>query len=245
MSVEVVRLTDRVYLIGGAAYGYSAFGDCNMYLVDCGEALAMIDTGGGGGIPKVIENIKRMKLDPEMLEIAFITHCHYDHIGGNHALREATGCRIAAHELEAGEIESPGELALHARAREKGLDFKPTKVDLILKDGQRVEVGEVEFEVVHTPGHTSGGICLLREEDDARSLFTGDTASAQGRFGWMNGPGCSLPEWKASIKKLIELKPDRLFPGHGVFVLSGALEHLMLLDEKINTPWTTIITEIG
>ena len=42
-----------------------------------------------------------------------------------------------------------------------------------------------------------------------------------------------------------EFRPERMFPGHGVFVLSGALEHLMLLDDKINTPWTTIIAEIG
>lgn len=240
-----MKLTDYVYLIGGSAYGYSAFGDCNLYLVDCGEALVMIDAGGGGGIPKVIENIRQMELDPKKLEIAFITHCHFDHSGGNLALKKSTGCKIAAHEAEAEEIESPGELSLYSRAKERGLEYEPTKVDIILKDGQRLKVGEVEFEVIHTPGHTPGGICLLIEENGVPSLFTGDTASAQGRFGWMNGPGCSLPDWKASIKKLIELRPERMFPGHGVFVLSGALEHLMLLDEKINAPWTTIITEIG
>ncbi len=240
-----MRLTDRVYLIGGGAYGYSAPNDCNIYLVDCGGALAVIDTGGGGGIPRVLENIRHMGFDPETVEMAFITHCHYDHIGGNHDLKEATGCRIAAHEAEAREMETLGELTLYDMARERGLKFEPAKVDITLTDGQHVRVGEVDFEVVHTPGHTPGGVCLLIKEDDVVSLFTGDTASAQGHLGWINGPGCDLPEWKRSIKRLLELKPDRMFPGHGVFVLSGAVDHLKLLDEKMNAPWINIVTSIG
>lgn len=240
-----MKLTDRIYLIGGGAYGYSAPGDCNMYLVDCGGELAIIDTGGGGDIPKVLENIRRMGLDPDTLEVAFITHCHYDHIGGNHDLKQATDCKIAAHEAEVEEIETLGELSLYTMARESGLEFEPTKVDIALKDGQHVQVGEADLEVVHTPGHTPGGICLLMKEEGATSIFSGDTASAQGRLGWINGPGCDLPLWKRSIKKLLGLKPDRVFPGHGVFVLSGALDHLRLLDDKMKAPWTTIVTSIG
>lgn len=240
-----MRLTDRIYLIGGGAYGYSASGDCNMYLIECGGALAMVDSGGGGGTPRVLDNIRRMKLDPKKVKMTFVTHCHYDHIGGNYNLKRATGCKIAAHESEVKEIETLGELTLYDMASDEGLEFKPTKVDTPLRDGQRVEVGDVEFTVIHTPGHTPGGICLLFREVDSVNLFTGDTASAQGRLGWVNGPGCDIYDWKRSIKRLLELKPDRMFPGHGVFVLSGAADQLKLLDVQMNTPWTNITTSSG
>ncbi|MFQ6053553.1 MAG: MBL fold metallo-hydrolase [Candidatus Bathyarchaeia archaeon] len=242
--MDDLKLTERIYLVGGGAYGYSAPDDCNMYLVDGDGGLAMIDTGGGGGVPKVLENIGRMGLDPGALEVAFITHCHFDHIGGNHALKEATGCRIAVHEAEVEEVERLGALTLYDMALERGLEFKPAAVDTPLRDGQRLRVGEVEFEVIHTPGHTPGGICLLVREEGATSVFTGDTAAAQGRLGWINGPGCDLAQWKRSIKRLLELRPDRIFPGHGVFVLSGAVDHLRLLDEKMNAPWINIVTAV-
>jgi len=240
-----MKLTERIYLIGGGAYGYSAPDDCNMYLVDCGGCLAMVDTGGGGGVSRVLGNMRSMGLDPEALEVAFLTHCHFDHIGGNHGLKEATGCEIAAHEDEVEEIEGLGGLSLYEMALERGLRFEPGRVDIALRGGQRVRIGEVDFEVVHTPGHTPGGICLLIREEGVTSVFTGDTAAAQGRLGWINGPGCSLPDWKGSIRRLLELGPDRIFPGHGVFVLSGAVDHLKLLDEKMNAPWINIVTTVG
>ena len=240
-----MKLTDRIYLVGGSAYGYSAPGDCNMYLVDCGDELALIDTGGGKGIPKVLENIKAMGFDPASLDVAFVTHCHYDHIGGNKGIKEATGCKIAAHEAEKDEIETLGELTLYQMSLDSGLSFEPTSVDLVLRGNQRVSIGELEFEVIHTPGHTPGGISLKIEEGDATSVFSGDTASAQGRLGYINAPGFDLPDWKASIKRLLALKPDRLFPGHGVFVLSGAVEHLAVLDQKMNAPWVNIVTSVG
>lgn len=243
--VSLVKLTERVYLIGGGAYGYSAAGDCNMYLVDCNGSLVLIDTGGGDGIPKVIDNIRRIGFDPKSLEMAFITHCHFDHIGGNNAIKDATGCKIAAHEAEKEELESLGELTLYQMGLENGLSFEASKVDISLGGGEKISVGDLEFEVVHTPGHTPGGISLVIKEEDATSLFPGDTASAQGRLGFINGPGFSLPDWKESIKKMIRLKPDRMFPGHGVFVLSGAMEHLITYDGKMNAPWVNVVTSVG
>ena len=76
-------------------------------------------------------------------------------------------------------------------------------------------------------------------------MFPGDTASAQGKLGFINGPGFSLEDWKKSIKKMLEMKPDRMFPGHGVFVLSGAVEHLTVYDEKMNAPWINVVTMVG
>lgn len=232
-----MRLTGKVYLVGGSGYGYSAFGDCNMYMVDCSGKLALIDTGGGRGVSKVLENVRGMGFDPGSIDVAFITHCHYDHIGGNMGFKEATGCRIAAHGAEVEDIESLGELTLYQMARESGLSFEPAKVDMVLEDGQKVRVGDTEFTVVHTPGHSPGGLCFTIEENGVRNLFSGDTASADGRMGFINGPGYDHDAWKSSIEKLLALKPDRIFPGHGVFCLSGAEQNLKVLHESWNAPW--------
>ena len=64
------------------------------------------------------------------------------------------------------------------------------------------------------------------------AIFTGDIASTTGRLGFINGPGFDLPEWKTSIKRLIAEKPDRIYPGHNTFMLSGATDDLKLTDAK-------------
>ncbi len=240
-----MKLADRIYLIGGMAYGYSAQGDCNMYLIDGGGELALIDTGGGDGVSRVLSNIRNMGLDPSSLKVAIDTHCHYDHIGGNKEIKELTGCEIAAHVAEKEEIETLGELSLYEMAGDRGLSFEPTNVDILLDGGERLSIGDLELEIIHNPGHTPGGISIKLKGGDATNLFSGDIASAQGNLNFINGPGFDLPEWKLSIKKLLELKPDRLFPGHGTFLLSGAVDDLILLDQKMNAPWINIVTSVG
>jgi glyoxylase-like metal-dependent hydrolase (beta-lactamase superfamily II) len=242
--MSALRLTDRVYLVGGGAYGVSALEDCNVYFIDGDGALALVDAGGGGGVSRILGNIRLLGFDPREIDLLVLTHCHYDHIGGASAIKLETGCRVAAHEAEVDEVEGLGPLTLYEMARDRGLEFEGVKVDLRLRGGERLEVGEVELEVLHVPGHTPGGVSLLLRENGSLDLFTGDTASAQGRLGWINGPGCNLEEWKRSIRRMVELQPDRLFPGHGVFVLSDALDHLKLLDEKMNAPWINIVTAI-
>ena len=232
-----VKLTDRVYLVGGSAYGVSPLGDCNLYLIDCGGKLAMVDSGGGQGVPRVMENIRGLGFDPNDLETLLVTHCHYDHVGGNHDLKEATGCSIAAHESEKDDLENLGELTLYSMAQGSGLSFPPAKVDVALVGGESLEVGDVSFDVIHTPGHTPGGLCFLFEEGGKKALFSGDTASADGRMGFINGPGYIHDEWKSSIRKLLAKKPDMMFPGHGVFRLSGATACLEALDLSWNAPW--------
>ena len=60
-----MKLTDSVHLVGGSAYGLSAAGDCNVYLVDCGGEYAMVDAGGGMGVKRIVENIKQDGIDPK------------------------------------------------------------------------------------------------------------------------------------------------------------------------------------
>ncbi len=240
-----MRLLQNIYLAGGGAYGYSHTNDCNIYLIDGEEELALIDTGGGAGIKAVIDNILRLGLDPKKVKVAINTHCHFDHIGGNKKLKELTGCKIAVHESEAGAVERlEPELVLIDRARQRGLEIGSTKVDLMLKEGDILKVGGHQLRILHTPGHTPGCISIFLESEGKRILFTGDIVSAQGRLNFINGPGFDLNLWKKSLKKMLELKVDALFPGHGTFVLSGGQDHIKLYSDKMGAPWVNIVTAV-
>ncbi len=241
-----MKITDQIYLVGGAGFGYSASGDCNVYLLDGRGVLALIDTGGGLGAKNILDNVKRMGFNPGEIIVAFNTHCHFDHIGGNIAIRKATGCKIATHEDDRRSIEDLDELSLYSMAEERGIKFEASTVDVALRDSETYQVGNVSLSVVHTPGHTPGSMSLLiREKDGKIGIFCGDVAGASGRLGYINGPGFNLADWKCSIKRLIELKPDRIYPGHNTFLVGNALEHLRLYDQKLNAAWTTIVTSVG
>jgi hydroxyacylglutathione hydrolase len=240
-----MKLTDNVYLVGGSAYGLSAMGDCNVYLVNCGEELAMIDAGGGRGVKRIIDNVKRDGFDPKKIKLTFLTHCHFDHIGGANELKKFTDCNIVAHKSEAHSIVNLDENVLLDMAKDRGLIFDAPKLDGMLEDNDQIPCGNTSFEILHTPGHTPGCIAIkMVEKDGKTSIFTGDIASTTGRLGFINGPGFDLPEWKRSIKRLIAEKPDRIYPGHNTFMLSGATDDLKLTDAKMNAPWTNIVTSV-
>jgi glyoxylase-like metal-dependent hydrolase (beta-lactamase superfamily II) len=240
-----MKLTDRVYLVGGSGYGISPTGDCNVYIVDGGSKLALIDTGGGNGVNHILNNIKRSELNPNKIDTALITHCHYDHIGGNNEFKKLTGCKIAAHEYDVESITTLNELSLYEMGKMNGLNFKSEKVDLSLKDGDYIDLGEISLQVIHNPGHTPGCISFFFEENGKKNLLCGDIAGASGRLGFINGPGFVLSDWKKSIKKLISLNPDMMFPGHNTFLLDEAIEHLKIYDQKMNAPWINIVTSVG
>ena len=240
-----MKLTDRVYLVAGSGYGISPSGDCNCYLVDGGSELALIDTGGGYGAKTILENIRRDGLDPKKITKTLITHSHFDHIGGNYDIREATGTKIYSHSKDKEAIETLNEYSLYTMAQEWGLEFKAAPVDYTVDEGDIIKVGDLELETVHNPGHTPGCISFLLDEDGILGLLCGDIAGASGRLGYINGPGFVLDEWKASIKKLAALKPSRMYPGHGTFLLGDATSHLLQYDAKMNAAWTTIITSVG
>jgi glyoxylase-like metal-dependent hydrolase (beta-lactamase superfamily II) len=239
-----MKLTDHIHLIAGGGFGYTDARDCNTYLVDGGDELALIDSGGGES-DRLLENLQKVVCDGKRLKYLVLTHCHFDHIGGNRPVKERFGCEIAVHESEAGDVEKlDSELVLMNMARSWGLDFPPAKVDRKLVDGDRLAVGDRTLQVIHAPGNTPGSICLKMREQGKTALFTGDTLLAQGRLGFINGPGFDLDAHKASLKKLEGLNADMIFPGHGTFVLSDAVEHVKLYSAKFHAPWINVVTAV-
>jgi hydroxyacylglutathione hydrolase len=158
------------------------------------------------------------KLDAHVQHI-INTHGHVDHISGNTDVHAATGADILVGAEDAGMLIDP-ELSLSRYADQDG---GSPPADRLLTDGDIVTAGNLSFMVIHTPGHTRGGICLLCDGH----LFSGDTLFLES-IGRTDLPGGSLPDIARSIKeKLFKLPPETIVhPGHGGSTTIGwEIEH--------------------
>ncbi|MCG6552087.1 MAG: MBL fold metallo-hydrolase [Candidatus Magnetominusculus sp. LBB02] len=135
------------------------------------------------------------------------THTHFDHIGALPEIKEATGASLQMHTDEVAIYKMAREMAAHWGFQ---LDSMPVP-DVLLTDGAEVAFGSAVFKVLHTPGHTPGGICLYGNG----ILISGDTLFA-GSVGRTDLPGGDMPSLKKSFKRLMALPPEtKVFPGHG------------------------------
>jgi len=142
------------------------------------------------------------------------THGHPDHFSGNKAMKDATGAPIWIHRQDAPKLTNP----LLNSSRLLGRDIVSPPADKLLEEGDVLEAGSVMLRVLHTPGHTRGGICLLGEG----YIFTGDTlfAGSVGRTDRLDGsfnPDASWEDELNSIKNKLLTLSDRIvvYPGHG------------------------------
>jgi hydroxyacylglutathione hydrolase len=136
------------------------------------------------------------------------THAHFDHVGANKAVKDATGAELMLHEADA-------PLLAVAASQSRSFGMGPVSSpppDRLLKHGDKITAGEVSLTVLHTPGHTPGGISLAEEG----MVFTGDALFA-GSIGRTDFPGGDLMSLIGSIKKYLLTLPDdtKVFSGHG------------------------------
>ena len=140
------------------------------------------------------------------LKLIISTHRHWDHIGDNAAVAAATGAAIAVHALDRHGLERPEPLFAP-------FPIAPSVAAVELAEGGRITFGEIDLEVLHTPGHTEGSVCLLARE--AGVLLSGDTLFA-GAWGRTDLPGGSDAAMVESLARLSHLEPSlRVLPGHG------------------------------
>lgn len=140
------------------------------------------------------------------LKLIVSTHRHWDHIGDNAAVADATGAQVAAHLSDRHGLENPGR-------SNAPFPIPPSVPAIDLAEGYTIRFGEIQLEVLHTPGHTEGSVCLLARGE--RLLFTGDTLFAGG-WGRTDLPGGSEEEIVDSLARLSRIDADlRVLPGHG------------------------------
>lgn len=184
--------------------------DGNVYLI-LDEVPVLVDAGMDP--EPTLRKIKKY-IDPQKIEMIVLTHCHHDHSGGVVRLKEATGAKVLIHEEEAGSLGD--DMATVAYLF--GLSAPEVAVDGTLQEGDVLDLGEWKLEVLHTPGHSPGGICLY--ERKAKVLFSGDTVFPQGNIGRTDlFAGCDA-DLIRSIERLTKLDVEVLYPGH-MEVVSG------------------------
>jgi glyoxylase-like metal-dependent hydrolase (beta-lactamase superfamily II) len=232
-----MRLINDVYLVSGGSFGLGHFADCNVYLVDCGDEVILIDSGAGIDVNRLAENVRADGFNLERIAKIINTHCHYDHTGGDKKIKDMSGCKIFIHENGAGPLERGDPLKTDAP---KIINFQGVRPDRKLTDGERLLIGDRKFEILHTPGHCDDAICILMEHPAGKVLFSGDTAQAYGQPGVLTADS-DFPAYVRSINRLAKLGVDVLLPGHGIFVLSGASEQIDHLNTKLSSAWCDFI----
>ncbi|MDX2500281.1 MAG: MBL fold metallo-hydrolase [Deltaproteobacteria bacterium] len=170
-------------IIKQIAIGYM---DNFSYLIGCENTRQALVIDPGSDVDQIVSIARK-----ENLEIVTIvnTHGHGDHTAGNAALKERTGARVVIHELDG--------------------DRYPA-ADVLLSDEETLQLGDLTVDVIHTPGHTPGGICLHARGN----LFTGDTLFV-GDSGRTDLAGGDRPAMGKSICRLMALPDDTVvWPGH-------------------------------
>jgi hydroxyacylglutathione hydrolase len=165
------------------------------------EAIA-IDTA----IPSLAWISEELAARGWTLKLIVSTHGHWDHVGDNAAIAAHTGAAIAVHAADRDRL-------VHPKPLFAPFEIPPSVPAVELAEGGVIRFGGLRLEVLHTPGHTEGSVCLLAR--DAGILFSGDTLFAGG-WGRVDLPGGSPEAMVESIARLTDLDdPVRVVPGHG------------------------------
>ena len=183
----------------------------NCYIVGSEASKEGMIIDPGDEADAILENVKDLGLE---IKSIVLTHAHIDHIGALKEVKEATGAEVAIHADDAQALQEKSISAMF------GLSYPtPPPPDRLLKDGDSIDISDLHFSVLHTPGHSPGCICLLGEG----VVFSGDTLFNFG-IGRYDLPGGSYSQLMNSIHTRLITLPDNtvVYPGHGPDTTIGA-----------------------
>lgn len=192
--------------------------NCYIAVTAAGQCVAF-DVGGA---PRLV--LEFLKMNRLKLTKIFLTHGHFDHMGGVEEVRKATGAEVFIHGDDAPMLSSSG-LSLHSAI--SIMPFEPVTEFSTVSDGQLIQDGSCCFRVLYTPGHSMGSVCYLCDEENI--MFSGDTLFCCS-VGRTDFPGSSPESMRQSLARLCELDRDyKVYPGHNEFTT--------LNYEKENNPY--------
>lgn len=179
----------------------------NCYIVASSTTKQGMIIDPGAEAEEILKTVQKMGLS---ISLIAITHAHIDHVGALREVQQRTNAQFAVHEAEKGFLFAAPMRMLTS------LGISPVKAprrpDRLLKDGDRIDIGDLQFQVLYTPGHSAGGICLSGHG----TVFSGDTLFNLG-VGRTDFPGMSHERLIKSIQEKLMVLPDDtiVYPGHG------------------------------
>ena len=199
---QIIELHPNIFLIKGKN------SSSHTYLLRTDYKNILIDSGIDKNFPDLRKSLLFIGIKIRDIDIIINTHEHFDHIGANRYFQEHA--LIAAHRFAAVKISTQDK---YVTLYESGdLNEPAPKVHLWLENRFRFDLGNFSIEVIHTPGHTSGSICLY--ELNRKILFSGDTLFAGGELSYIAESG-SIGDYIYSISHLATRKINEIYPGHG------------------------------
>ncbi|MFZ0051551.1 MAG: MBL fold metallo-hydrolase [Desulfobaccales bacterium] len=187
--------------------------EVNCYILGDEETKEAVVIDPGGDEDDILEVLKYAGLN---LKYIIDTHGHFDHVDANQPLKEATGAKIAIHEADAYLLSQPSAEAMFFT----GNRVRLSQADLLLKEDDQLSFGTYRLKVLHTPGHTPGGISLVLEGHTY--VYVGDLLFA-GSIGRTDFPGGSFDDLIQAVRTKIFPLGDQysVYPGHGPVTTVG------------------------
>jgi glyoxylase-like metal-dependent hydrolase (beta-lactamase superfamily II) len=202
MQSKTEEIQKGVYLLKGDGKG------SHNYLIRAAYRNVLIDSGLDQNFLLLQDQLLSLGLKLRDIDLVINTHEHLDHIGSNRYFQESS--MIAAHRFAATKITLEDHYVTLYRSGD--LNEVPLRVHLWLENRSLFDLGSHTLEVIHTPGHTSGSICIY--EFRTKVLFSGDTVFAGGTLSYIAESG-SVGDYINSVTRLEARKISKIFPGHG------------------------------
>jgi glyoxylase-like metal-dependent hydrolase (beta-lactamase superfamily II) len=199
---RIVELRPNIYLIKAEKPG------SHVYLIKGNNKNVLIDTGMTADFPRLKACLRELSLKPRDVHFIILTHEHFDHIGATTYFFDTAV--VAAHRLAANKIELQDEFV--TMMKYCNVSCRPFHADLWLEEGSLIDLGSYKLHTLHTPGHTSGCICVYEIKE--RLLFTGDTVFGGGTLSGITSSG-NISDYMSSLQRLSALRVEELYPGHG------------------------------
>lgn len=208
-----MRITPGVALVSVQSQTFQPlYNTTNIYLIGGEKEVVMIDAGYAHD--EAVQQVARELQDlgnPRVRDL-ILSHSHKDHWEGAGAIQRMTGARVLAHRLDIPAIEEGLKGQSADLPEGSSRDSYAFEIDGALEDGDRIRVADLELEVVHTPGHSPGHICLYLKEEGI--LFTGDHIVGISTV-TVAPPNGDMIDYLSSLQKLLKYPAERLFPAHG------------------------------
>jgi glyoxylase-like metal-dependent hydrolase (beta-lactamase superfamily II) len=186
----------------------------NVYLIDGGSEFILIDIGYLETVDEIVELIRKMDFNLSHCKMIVATHADADHIQGIARAKELMRAKVAAHPLTVEPLETGDTIMTYAAIKAQNFEIPMPRcpVDIILNEGDTIEVGTQKVKVWHTPGHTAGQLSFKM----GNLLFSGDNIYKDSCVGVIDAHhGSNLPAFIKSLQRIIKDDAEFLLPSHG------------------------------